>query len=139
MPNGEAKADGCTIVEDVNREATEADHLSEAIDYVCDILECVSEDAPRRHVGLAKPGQVGSDEAKLIREERDEIAEHVACGGKAVQQENRWRILRPGFAIEYSYAVDIYFLVSDYAHGHSFRSLVNAAANTSHIVVSPFL
>ena len=39
MPNGDAEADGCAIVEDVDREAMETDHLGEAIDDVRDILE----------------------------------------------------------------------------------------------------
>jgi hypothetical protein len=102
MTNCEAEADGCAIVEDVGREAMEADHLGEAIDDVRDILERVGEGAPRRHVRLPKPWQVGSDKAKPVRELRDEIAEHVDGGGKAVQQQDRWRVLRPGFAIEYS-------------------------------------
>ncbi len=105
----------------------EADHLGEAIDDVRDILECVDEGAPRRHVGLPKPRQVGSDEAKPVRELRDEIAKHVAGGGKAVQQEDRWRVLRAGFAIEYFYAVDIHLPVSDCTHGNSFRFLVNGS------------
>src|SRR6267378_601130 len=119
MPNGEAEADGRTIVEDVDREAMEADHLGEAIDDVCDILECVDEGAPRRHVGLPKPGQVGSDEAKLVRELRGEIAKHVAGGGKAVQQEDRWRVLRPSLAVENADAVDIHLLVRNHAHEKS--------------------
>src|SRR5258705_168571 len=113
MANCEAEADGCAIIEDVDREAMEAHHLGKAIDDVRDILERVSECAPRRHVRLPKPWQVGSDQAKPVRELRDEIAEHVAGGGKAVQQQDRWRILRPGFAIEYFDAVDIHLSVRD--------------------------
>jgi len=123
MPNGEAEADGRSIVEDVHREALEADHLGEAIDYVSDILERVGEGAPRRHAGLPKPRQVGRDEAKLVRELRDEIAEHVACRGKAVQQQERRRALRPGLAIEHSDAVDIHSSVRDCTHGKPFRSV----------------
>ena len=49
-----------------------------AIDDVRDILKRVGEGAPRWHFGLPKPQQVGSDEAKPVRELRHEIAEHVA-------------------------------------------------------------
>src|SRR5438093_6495729 len=116
------KQTGCAIVEDVDREATEADHLGKAIDDVRDILERVGEDAPRGHVRLPKPRQVGGDEAKSFRELRDEIAEHVAGSRKAVQQQDRWRVLRPSFTIEYSDAVDINLLERNRAHGNSFRA-----------------
>ena len=107
MPNGEAEAHRRAIVEDVDRETSETDHLGEAIDDVCDILECVSEGAARRHVGLSKRRQIWSNEVKPVRELRDEIAEHMAGGRKAVQQEDRWRVLRPGLAVENADAVDI--------------------------------
>ena len=118
----EAEADGCSIVEDVHREPLEADHLGKAIDDVRDIPERVGEGAPRWHVRLPKPRQVGSDEAKPVRELRDEIAEHVAGSRKAVQQQDRWRVLRPGFTIEYSDAADIRLPEGNRAHGNSFRS-----------------
>ncbi len=89
MANGETEANRCPVVENVDRETTETDHLGEAIDDVCDALERVGEGAACRHVGLPERRQVGSDEAKPVRELRDEIAEHVAGGGKAVQEEDR--------------------------------------------------
>src|SRR5262249_13455461 len=92
------------------------------IDDVRDILERVSESAGRRHVGLSKTGQVGSDEDKPVRELWDEIAEHVASGRKAVQQKDCWRVLRTGLAVENTDALDIHLPVSDLAHGKSFRS-----------------
>ena len=100
----------------------EADHLGEAIDDVRDSLECVDEGAPRRHVGLTEPRQIGSDEAKPVRKLRDEIAKHVTSGGKAVQQQDRRRVLRPGFAVKHAHAVDIHLPIRDCAHGNSFRA-----------------
>ena len=119
MPNGKAEADGCAVVEDLDCETMEVDHLGEAIDDVRDILECVGEGAPRRHVGLPEPRQVGSDKAKPVRELRDEIAEHVTGGRKAVQQEDRWRVLRPSLTIKDSDAVDVQLSVRDLGHGKS--------------------
>src|SRR5262249_2215489 len=104
------------------------------------ILERVGEGAARRQVGLTKRRQVGSDEAKPVRQLRDEIAEHMTGCGKAVQQEDRRRVLRPSLAIEHSDAVDIYLAVHNSLHGNSFRSgespvrppeLVHAAASTA--------
>src|SRR5262245_19236509 len=122
MPNCKAEADWCSIVEDVHREPLEAHHLDEAIDDVRDIFERIREGAPRRHVRLPKPRQVGCDEAKPVFELRHEIAEHVAGGRKAVQQKDRWRVLRPGFAIEYSDTVDIQLAERDRGHWNSFSS-----------------
>src|SRR3989454_8746880 len=112
MPNGVTEANGCAIVEDVDCETTEADHLGEAIDDVRDILERIGEGAARRQVGI--------DEAEPVRELRDEIAEHVASGGKAMQQQNRWRVLRPSLAVEDLDAVDIDLPERNRAHGKSF-------------------
>ena len=64
---GDVEADGCSIVEDVHREAMEADHPGEAIDNVRDILERVVEGAPGRHIGLPESRQVGRDKAKGMR------------------------------------------------------------------------
>jgi len=50
MPNGEAETHGCTVVEDVGREAAEASHVGEATDDVRDVIERVREGAPRWHV-----------------------------------------------------------------------------------------
>src|SRR5262249_1170682 len=122
MPNGKAEAHGCAIIEDVHRESSETDYLGEAIDDVRDILEGISELAARRHVGLPKRRQVGSDKVKSVRELRDQIAEHVAGGGKAVQQEYRWCVLRSSLAIENPNAVDIQLPIRDRARGKSFRS-----------------
>jgi hypothetical protein len=98
----------------------EADHFREPFDDVGNILERVGKGAARRHVGLPKAWQVGSDEMKPARELRDEITEHVAGRWKAMQQQNRWRVLRSSLPIEDLDAVDIDLAEVDSAHGKSF-------------------
>src|SRR5215813_11303224 len=100
MANREAKPRRRAVVKHIDREAVETNHLSEAFDHFRDVIESVAESTAVRHVRLSKTGQVGSDEAKPVRELRDEIAEHVASGGKAVQQKNCLRVLRAGLAVE---------------------------------------
>ena len=73
----------------------EADRLGKMTDDVREILERIAEGAPRRYVGLPKPRQVRSDQMKPVRELWHELAEHVARRGKAVQQQDGWRILGP--------------------------------------------
>ena len=48
-----------------------------------------------------------------------DIAEHVAGGRKAVQQEDHWLALRPGLAVENADTVDIHLLLRDHAHEKS--------------------
>lgn len=94
------------IVEDVDREALQADHLGEAIDDICDMVEGVGEVAGGRHVRLAEPRQVRRDDMEAVRQERNEIAEHMSRTREAVQQEQRWRFGWAGLAIEDIQAVD---------------------------------
>src|SRR5262245_47498158 len=122
MADSESKSGRRAVVKHIDREAVEANHLSEAFDRLRDVLEGVAESATVWHVGLSKTGQVGSDEAKPVRELRDEIAEHVPSSRKAVQQKDRWRVLGAGLPIENADAVNIHLSVSDRAHGKSFRS-----------------
>ena len=101
----------------------EADRLGKMTDDVREILERIAEGAPRRYVGLPKPRQVRSDQMKPVRELWHELAEHVARRGKAVQQQDGWRVLGPGFAIENSDAVDIHLPVCDRAQRNPFALL----------------
>jgi hypothetical protein len=121
VPNGKAETSGCAIVENVHGETRKTDDVGEANNNLRDILERIIEGAPRRHVGLPKRRQIGSDEAKPARELWDEIAEHVAGSGKAVQQDDRWRLVRPSLAVENVDAVDIHLPVRDGVHEKFFR------------------
>ena len=60
---------------------------------------------------------------KPVRELRDEITEHVAGRWKAMQQQNRWSVLRPRLPIEDFDAVDIDLAEADSAQGKSFPSM----------------
>ena len=107
MLHGEPEAGRRAIVEDIDGEAFEADHLGEAVDDVGDMVEGVGEVAPRRHVRLAEARQVGRDDVEAIGQERDEVAEHVARAREAVQQQQLRRVGGAGLAIEDLEAVHI--------------------------------
>ena len=106
MRQREAQPGRRTIVEDIEREAVEPDHLGEAADRSGEIVEAVGELVARRQRGAAEARKVGRDHVEPVREQRDEVAEHVARGGEAVQQQKRRRIRAAGFAIEDLEAVD---------------------------------
>jgi len=73
------------VVEDINGEAIEADHFGEPLDHARDIVECVIECFARGHVGLAEAGKVRGHDVKLVRKQRDQVAEHVAGARETVQ------------------------------------------------------
>src|SRR6202042_2826765 len=60
-----------TVVEYIDRKASKADNLREAVDDARDNVERVGELAAIRHVGLAKAEQVGCDHVKVFRQPWD--------------------------------------------------------------------
>ena len=78
MANSQSKAGGRTVVEDVNREAVEAQDFREPLDHLGDVVECVGELGSGRHVRLTKSRQIGRHHVKSIRQQRDQISEHMA-------------------------------------------------------------
>ena len=71
---------------------------------------------------FAKSRIVGRDDVVAIRERRDQVAEHVRRGRKAVQQQHDRRILRPRLAVEDVDAVDLGGAVMDDWNGGLLRS-----------------
>src|SRR5262249_57948007 len=84
VADGEPAACRRAVVKDIDREAAEADNLFEALDHASDVVERVAEFFSRRHVGLTEPGKVRRDDMKSVGEQRDQVAEHVACAREAV-------------------------------------------------------
>ncbi len=92
MLHREPEARRRAVVEDIDGIAIEADDFGEAVDQLGDPVEGV---AAARHVGLAEARQIGSDDVEAIGQQRDEVAEHVACARKAVQQQQLRRAGAP--------------------------------------------
>jgi hypothetical protein len=116
VPHREAETSRRAIVEDIEGEALKSDHFSEAVDSPRDVVEGIAELGPFRHVRLAKPGQIGRNDMKSVGELRNEIAEHVACSWKAVQQKECRSVRATGLPVEDFDAVDGYSPVSDLSH-----------------------
>ena len=90
MPDGEPEPGRRAVVEHIDGVAVEADDLGEAVDRVRDPVE---RGALIRHIGVAEARQVGGDDMDAVGEQRDEVAEHVAGGREAMQQQ---QLRRPG-------------------------------------------
>src|SRR5262249_8538044 len=97
----------------------------ETVDSLRDVVEGVAELGPFRHVRLAKPRQIGRNHMKPVGELRNEIAEHVACSWKAVQQKECGSVRATGLPVEDFDAVDGYSAVSDFSHWLQVSALYN--------------
>jgi hypothetical protein len=116
MLQRDAKTGRRAIVKDVDCEVLEPDHLGEAINHLGDVIERVGECVPRRHVGLAEAGQIGSHDAKAIGEKRDDVPKHVTRTREAVEQQQRRRVCGARLAIEDVESVHVDFSISDSGH-----------------------
>ena len=117
------------VVEDIDREAVEPDDLGEAVDHLGEIVEGVGELAARRQRGAAEARKVGRDDMEAVGEQRDQIAEHMARGGEAVQQQQLRRMGAARFAIEDVEAVDIDGVIGrNGGHGFDPRDRADAVA-----------
>ena len=101
------------IVEHIDGVAVEADGLGKAVDRLCDLVERVPF---IRHIGVAEARQIRSDDMEAVGEQRDEIAEHVAGGWEAVQQQQLRRARGASFAVENVAAVDLGGAIVDAGH-----------------------
>jgi hypothetical protein len=86
MLHGDPEARRRAIVEDVQGEALQANDLGETVDDPGNVIKCVGEAAPRRHVRLAEARQVGRDDVEAIGQKRYEVPEHVARAREAMKQ-----------------------------------------------------
>ena len=100
MPHREPEARGRAVVEDVEREAVEADELAETFHHPGQVVERIGELIPGRHRRASEAGQVGRDDMQAVGQAGNEVAEHVARAGEAVEQQQRGRLGIPGFAVE---------------------------------------
>ena len=71
-----------------------------------------------------KAREVGRDDVKAVAQARDEVPEHVARGGKAVQQQQIGPVGRPGLAIEDVETIDSDRAIVDESHLGSLRHMM---------------
>ena len=107
MLDRQPEADRSAIVEDVDGELGQTEHLGEAVDDVGDVLERVAELVTGRLLGHAEAGQIRGDDMIVLGEFGDQVAEHVARAREAVQQQHGRAARIAGFAVEQLEAIDI--------------------------------
>ena len=86
MFHGKPEACRRSVVKDIDREMIETNDFSETLNDARDIVERVTEIVAGRHVGLAEAGKIRRDQVKPVGQQRDQVAEHMACTRKTVQQ-----------------------------------------------------
>ena len=102
----------------------QAERLGKTVQHRGHAVEGVVELAARRRFGQAEAGQVGGDDAVAAGELRDEVAEHVAGGGIAVQQQAHGRVRWAGLTKKDFDGSDSLGLVGR-GHGDVIHSVAN--------------
>lgn len=113
MLDREAESGRRAIIEHVNGVAIEADGLGKAVDRRRDLVEGVRF---VRHIGVAEAREIGSDDMETVGEQRDQVAEHMAGGGEAVQQQQLRGARSACFAVEHIAIVDLGGPIMDGGH-----------------------
>src|SRR5271157_1980672 len=95
-----SEADGATVVLHVERVARDSERLSEMVDDLGTTIERVRELLRVRPVTVSEPRIVRRDQMIAVGQPRKKRFKHARRRGKSVQQEKRFRILRPSFPVE---------------------------------------
>ena len=101
MGQRQTEADRGAVIEYVDSELLQAEHISEAADHLGDVLEGVGEGGAGGLLGHAEAGQVRGDDMVLAGQLRNQVAKHVAGAGEAVQQQHDWSTLVAGGTVEH--------------------------------------
>nr|GEU28643.1 serine racemase [Tanacetum cinerariifolium] len=128
MGGGQAVADGRAVILHVQRVTVDAQRGREPVDGVRQVVEAVGVAVHRRHIALAVAGVVGRDHVVAVRQQRDQVAEHLRRRGEAVQQQQGGGMLRSRFAVKDVHAVDVDGAVADGFHGISSRGVAAGAS-----------
>ena len=107
MLEREPVADRRAVIHEIDRIVLDAELRQQAVDDVGVVAERVGERLVIGRGALAEARIVRRDDMVAIRERRDQIAEHVRRGRKAVQQQHGRRVGGSGFAVEDIDAVDL--------------------------------
>ncbi len=113
MAGGQSQADGGAEVEDVEREAVEAEGEAEALDHVGEGVEAVREAVGCGAVAAAEARVVGGYQAVAGAERVEQPGVLVRGGGEAVQQQEDGGVGRAGLAVEDAQTVDVGVAVVD--------------------------
>src|SRR5258707_12472750 len=114
MRKREPKSHWCTVIEDVDCKAIQANCLRKISHYFGQVLKGVPKTLPVGGIGEAKTREVSRDNVVAIAEGRNQVAKHMRRGREAVKQENRWFASRPRSAIETIVAVSDGTFVPDH-------------------------
>ena len=106
MPERQTVTDRCAVVLHIQRVALDTELIQQAVHQLGEAREAVRELVTVRRAAMTERRIVGRDHLVAMSEHRNQVAEHVRRGGKAVQQQDRRRIRHARLAIEDVYPVD---------------------------------
>jgi hypothetical protein len=127
---GDTKTRGGTVIKDVNREFFQADLIHEISHDFGDIFEGILKDVMAGRVRKAEPGKVRRDDMIMVCQLRDQIAEHVARSGKAMEQKDGGFLRIASLPVKNLEAVDGQGFEGDFVYFHNRAN--KAKMNTIH-------
>ena len=80
-------------------------------------VEAVAKSPHRRRVGVAEADIIRRDHMETVGQQRDQVAIHVAAGGKTMQQDDGRRRGIAGLAVEDVLAIDRGGTIAGRVHG----------------------
>src|SRR5437016_4915635 len=118
-----AKTNGTAVILHVKRIPRESERFGKVIHDFGDVIEYVCEFFRIRPVAVPESRVIRSDKMKSIRKPGEEWLEHPGRRWQSVEQENRWRILRPRFPIKDCESINLYGAIKSRGFHGTFLSL----------------
>src|SRR6516164_9792866 len=100
MTNGEAEADRCAVIEDVNGITAQAEPLGESVNDLGQMIEAVFEGRSVWRFRETETRQIRCHDTVAVGESGNELPEHMRGGGKSVQQQHGGGLRVAGLPIE---------------------------------------
>lgn len=113
VPDRQSEPDRGTVVHHVQRTAVDPDPAGQLVDQRRVVLEGVGERRPVGHLAVPVARVVGRDDAELVRQQRDQVAEHLRRCREAMQQQQHGSIPGACVAMEDLHAIDLDSLVAN--------------------------
>ena len=120
---GHPETHGAAVILHIKRVVRDAQRFGEVVHDLGVVIERVGELLRVRPVAVAKARVVGRDEVIAIGKPGEERLEHPRGRRKSVQQQKRWRVLRPGLPVKDRETVDLFRAIDSLVIHGMFPSL----------------
>ncbi|MNX73547.1 hypothetical protein D3C86_1049500 [compost metagenome] len=113
MGQGQAQARRRAVVKEVQRVAGQSKPVDERFQRLGQVVERIAVAAFSRHLREAETGQIGSNHAEMTGQPGNQVAELMRRAGKAMQQQQHWRLRISSLAVEETQPVGMRVAIVD--------------------------